>query len=111
MCHQKNLRPRLASLGFGCNKGKEDPLECKNNRGISLLSVLGKVYGRILIDRVIEHSEGRIGEEQSRFRKEMSCVDQIFVWRQVSEKIIEKRWWLSSPAACMNLEKAYDNMD
>ena len=49
--------------------------------------------------------------EKSRFRKEMSCVDQIFVWRQVSEKIIEKRWWLSSPAACMNLEKAYDNMD
>jgi len=34
-------------------KGKGDSLECKNNRGISLLSVPGKVYGRILIDRVI----------------------------------------------------------
>ena len=47
---------------------KVDPLECKNNRGISLLSVPGKVYGRILIERVIEHSEGKIGEEQNGFR-------------------------------------------
>ena len=30
-------------------KGKGDPLECKNNRGISLLSVPGKVYGRIFM--------------------------------------------------------------
>ena len=39
-------------------KGKGDRLEYKNNRGISLLSIQGKVYGRILIDRVIENSEG-----------------------------------------------------
>ena len=31
-------------------KGKVDPLECRNSRGISLLSVPGKVYGRILIE-------------------------------------------------------------
>ena len=66
-------------------KGKGDPLECKNNRGISLLSVPGKVYGRILIERVIENSEGQIGEEQSGFRKGRSCADQIFVLRQVFE--------------------------
>ena len=32
-------------------KGKGYPLEFKNNRGISLLSVPWKVYGRILIDK------------------------------------------------------------
>ena len=72
-------------------KGKGDSLECKNNRGISLLSVPGKVYGRILIDRVIEQSEGQIGEEQSGFRKGRSCADQIFVLRQLSEKMTEKK--------------------
>ena len=72
-------------------KGKGDPLVCKNNRGTSLLSVPGKVYGRILIDRVIEHSEVQIGEEQSGFRKGRSCADQIFVLRQLSEKMTEKR--------------------
>ena len=33
-------------------KGKGDVHECSNFRGISLLSVVGKVYGRILIGRI-----------------------------------------------------------
>ena len=90
-------------------KGKGDPLECKNNRGISLLSVPGKVYGRILIERVIENSEGQIGEEQSGFRKGRSCADQIFVLRQVFEKMKEKKRKVY--VAFMDLEKAYDRVD
>ena len=90
-------------------KGKGDPLECKSNRGISLLSVPGKLYGRILIDRVVEQSEGQIGEEQSGFRKGRSCSDQIFVLRQLCEKMKEKgkKVWI----AFMDLEKAYDRVD
>ena len=90
-------------------KGKGDPLECKNNRGISLLSVPGKVYGRILIERVIESSERQIGEEQSGFRKGRSCADQIYVLRQVCEKMREKK--RSLYVAFMDLEKAYDRVD
>ena len=90
-------------------KGKGDPLECKNNRGISLLSVPGKVYGRILIERVIENSEGQIGEEQSGFRKGRSCADQIFVLRQVCEKMKEKKKRVF--VAFMDLEKAYDRVE
>ena len=33
-------------------KGKEDMHECINFRGISLLNVVGKVYGRVLINRI-----------------------------------------------------------
>ena len=33
-------------------KDKGDVYECSNFRGISLLSVVGKVYGRILINRI-----------------------------------------------------------
>ena len=33
-------------------KGKGDQCECSNSRGISLLSVVGKLYGRVLIKRV-----------------------------------------------------------
>ena len=33
-------------------KGKGDKCECSNSRGIRLLSVVGKLYGRVLIKRV-----------------------------------------------------------
>ena len=68
-------------------RGKGDPLECPECRGISLLSVPGKLYGRVLIERVVETSEQQIGEEQSGFRKGRSCADQIFVVRQLCEKL------------------------
>ncbi len=35
---------------------------------ISLLSVPGKVYGRVLSERMIKITEGSIGSEQGRFR-------------------------------------------
>ena len=49
---------------FLCVGGKGDPLECKNHRGISQLWVPGKVYSRILIERVIENSEDKLGRSR-----------------------------------------------
>ena len=45
-------------------KGKGDKCECSNSRGISLLSVVGKQYGRVLIKRVSAGTECAIGEEE-----------------------------------------------
>ena len=85
-------------------KGKGDTRECGSYRGISLLSVVGKVYGRVLIERVIECTDGAIGREQCGFRKGMGCSDQVFAVRQICEKKLEKHqevFW-----AFMDLEKA-----
>ena len=71
-------------------KGKGDKYECGNYRGISLLSVIGKLYGRILIERISDVTECAIGEEQCGFRKGRGCVDQVFAVRQVCEKAIER---------------------
>ena len=90
-------------------KGKGDKSDCKNYRGISLLSIPGKVYGRILIEKVRFLTEGMIGEEQCGFRSGRGCVDQVFVMRQLSEKMIDKK--KSLYAAYMDLEKAYDRID
>ena len=38
-------------------KGKGDKCECSNSRGISLSSVVGKLYGRVLIKRVTAGTE------------------------------------------------------
>ena len=45
-------------------KGKGNKCECSNSRGISLLSVVGKLFGRVLIKRVRAGTECAIGEEQ-----------------------------------------------
>ena len=44
--------------GEACNvpiyKGKSEKNECANYRGISLLSIPDKLYGRVIIERVID---------------------------------------------------------
>ena len=50
-------------------KGKGDKCECSNSRGISLLSVVGELLGRVLIKRVRAGTECAIGEEQFGFRQ------------------------------------------
>ena len=42
--------------------------ECKNYRGISLLSVVRKIYARILVGRVGRVTGGLINDEQGGFR-------------------------------------------
>ena len=44
-------------------KGKGDKRECKNMRGINMLSNGGKAYGRVLIKRAMRISEKRLGNE------------------------------------------------
>ena len=71
-------------------KGTGDRSKRKNYRGTSLLSIPGKVYGRILIGRVCSLTKGLIGEEQCGFRSGRGCVDQVFVMKQMSGKFVDK---------------------
>ena len=60
-------------------KGKGDVYECGNSRGISLLAVVGKVFGRVLINRIKDKTESVIAEIQGGFRRGKGCTDQTFV--------------------------------
>ena len=71
-------------------KGKGDKFKCGSFRGISLLTVVGKVYGRVLIERIRRGTDKVTGEEQCGLRRGRGCVDQVFVVRQVREKYLEK---------------------
>ena len=60
--------------------------ECGNYRGISLLSVVGKLYSSILVDRVRgKIKENILGEFQGGFRPLRGCQHQIFCMRQTIE--------------------------
>ena len=61
---------------------------CKNDRRISLLSVPGNVFGKILNDRMRSLTEGKIMEEQVGFRPGRGCAKNVFVIRQLGEKML-----------------------
>ncbi|EYC27241.1 hypothetical protein Y032_0009g600 [Ancylostoma ceylanicum] len=67
---------------------KGDSRECKNYRGTSLLSIVGKVFMKIIQTRLQEHREQTSREEQAGFRPGRGCCDQIFVARQLMEERI-----------------------
>ena len=50
------------------HKGKGERTECKNYKGVSFLSVAGKIYADILVDRVRRVTGGLINDDQGGFR-------------------------------------------
>ena len=58
--------------------------------GSTLLSVVLKVYERIVEKKVGEILDKQLEESQSGFRKGRSCQDHMFTLKQISEKIRER---------------------
>ena len=79
-----------------------------NYRGITLLSVVSKVYTSIINERLSEWCETNnvIAEEQGGFRKGRGCVDQLFVLTG----IINKRKNLQTYCCFIDLKKAFDRV-
>ena len=87
-------------------KGGGERKECVNYRGISLLSVVGKIYVGIRVDRVRIVTASLTGDEQGGFRAWRGCLDQIFTLKQIGEKAREKKCRVY--VGFMELEKTYD---
>ena len=67
---------------------KGDNQQCKNYRGISLLSIVGKVFMKVIQQRLQKRREQLAREEQAGFRPGRGCCDQIFALRQLLEERI-----------------------
>jgi hypothetical protein len=82
-----------------------DPL---NYRGITLLSIVGKVYTRVLSDRVAQFAErsGGVVEEQGGFRPGRGTEDQLFALTE----ILHSRGHVTTYAAFIDVKKAYDTV-
>ena len=70
---------------------KGDRSRCGNYRGISLLSVVGKLFANILLQRMKRVAEKVYPQSQSGYRESRSTVDGIFTFRQLMEKTSEQR--------------------
>uniref|UniRef100_A0A914X1W4 Reverse transcriptase domain-containing protein n=1 Tax=Plectus sambesii TaxID=2011161 RepID=A0A914X1W4_9BILA len=87
---------------------KGDKQDCSNYRGISLLSITGKVFMRILQNRLQEHHEQLAREEQAGFRPTRGCCDQIFTLRQLMEE--RSRCGLRTVIVFVDFRAAFDSV-
>ena len=91
-------------------KRKGNPQVCDNHRGISLLSIAGKILARVLLNRLNEHLEqsGLLPESQCGFRKNRGTIDIIFTARQLQEKCHEQN--VDLYMTFVDLTKAFDTV-
>ncbi|KAK3525692.1 hypothetical protein QTP70_005846 [Hemibagrus guttatus] len=87
---------------------KGDWRVCSNYRGITLLSLPGKVYSRVLERRVRPLVEPRIQEEQCGFRPSRGTLDQL----HTLHRVLEGSWEFAQPVhmCFVDLEKAFDRV-
>ena len=85
---------------------KGDRSLCENYRGISLLSVVGKIFADVILQRLQRLAEKIYPESQSGYRSNRSTIDGIFTLRQIMEKCREQRCNLH--IAFIDFTKAFD---
>ena len=85
---------------------KGDRRVCSNYQGITLLSLPGKVYSRVLERRIRPIVEPQIQEEQCGFRPGRGTLDQLHTLRRV----LEGSWEFAQPVhmCFVDLEKAFN---
>ena len=85
---------------------KGDLSNCANWRGITLLTVIGKILSQIIYNRMKDAMFGVLCEEQAGFREGRGCADQIFVLRNIVEQCEE--WRKSLVLNFVDFRKAFD---
>ena len=63
--------------------------DCIYWRGMTLLSAPDKVLAMIILECIYESLDGRINERQAGIRRGRSCIDQIFVLRNLIKQSVD----------------------
>jgi len=92
-------------------KGKGAISSPNNYRGIALLPCVGKIFTKILKNRLYKWVEGKslLSEFQAGFRRERSTVDQGFILKAMVDKSLRKKQRLF--AVFFDLKKAFDSVN
>lgn len=92
-------------------KGKGDPKDPSNYRGITLVSSLGKAFTKIINNRLEKFSEkyNIINENQAGFRSDRSTIDQIFVLQNLIDMALSEKRKIY--VAWVDFRKAFDSVN
>ena len=91
-------------------KRKRNHQVCDNHRGISLLSIVGEILTKNLLNRLNAHLDQKIHipESQCGFRTDRRTIDMIFTARQLQEKCQEQN--VDLYMTFVDLTKAFDTV-
>ena len=108
-CWLQQLVPEEWKKGMIVKIPKKASLSnCNNWRGITLLSIPGKVLSIILLNSLKDSIELKLKEQQTGFRSNRFCSEQIFTLRKIIEQCIE----FQQPILLnfLNFKKAFDSI-
>ena len=90
-------------------KGKGSPKDCRNYRGITLLSVPGKVFATVLLNKVSDQLLAHRITEQSGFTPGRSTINRIVTFNTViqSRNEFQRPIWI----AFVDLKAAFHSVD
>ena len=91
-----------------CIPKKGNLTECDNWTDMTLLSIPGKVYCQMILNRIRDMLDGELHEEQAGFRPKRSCAEQIFTLQRIIEKYQE--YQLPLAISFMDFTKAFDSI-
>ena len=109
---KKRMCPKNSGMAHSspCSKTRGSQTGCGNYRGISLLSIAGKILARAILNRLITNIlEENLPEAHCGFCPNCSTTDMIFSVRQVQEKCIKQNMDLA--AIFIDLTKAFDTFN
>ena len=87
---------------------KKSSKRMRDFRGISLMSVSGKVYNRMLLNRIYNPVNNVLRPFQAGFRKGGNCVEQMHVLKRILEAYHQRQ--LPLIAAFIDFAKAFDSI-
>ncbi len=85
-----------------------DPTKADNYRGISLSSVVAKVYSRMILNRIRPVLDPLLRKNQNGFREKRSTVSKILALRRIIEGVNRKH--LPAVMAFIDFKKAFDSV-
>ena len=88
---------------------KGDLTICGNWRGLTLMSVPAKCFGKCLLLRIRDAVDRRLRREQAGFRRGRGTNEQIFILRNIIEQCLE--WNSALYLVFVDYEKAFDSID
>ncbi|VDP84033.1 unnamed protein product [Schistosoma mattheei] len=88
---------------------KRDLSKCENYRGITLLSVPGKVSNRVLLNQMKDSVDTQLRDQQAGFLKDRLCTGQITTLRTIVEQSVE--WNSSLYINFVDYKKTFDSVD